>query len=214
MEEAAAVRRATREAVCDIEPDRLRADIQARVEEMPATPGVLTLLSARTAPRTDPPDGIAELAAGIQLVYEGLRLTRDLAHDEPWARGEREQGDLDIVLADVLVSRGFFLLARTEAAQSAVSMVQAFGRDQTYRVRGREPPTAEFDLDVDVLELAVLTGQAAAGQPLPSNARTFATEMVDDHDGQLPPVGAVLAESTHDRLDAVLDGEELPTSPE
>jgi hypothetical protein len=214
MEEAAAVRRATEEAIRDIEPDRLRADIRTRVEEMSTTPGVLTLLSARAAPRTDPPDGVAELAAGIQLVYEGLRLTRELAHDEPWERGDRETGDLAIVLADVLVSRGFFLLARTEAAQSAVSMVQAFGRDQTYRVRGEEPPTTEFDLDVDVLELAILTGQAAAGEPLPSNARGFATEMVDAHGSHLPPVEDILAKSTHERLDALLAGEELPTSPE
>jgi len=208
------VRRATEEAVRDIEPDRLRADIRARVEEMSATPGVLTLLSARATPGTDPPDGIAELAAGIQLVYEGLRLTRTLAHDEPWASGNDATGDLAIVLADVLVARGFFLLARTEAAQSAVSMVQAFGRDQTYRVRGEAPPSPDFDLDIDVLELAVLTGQAAAGQPLPSDARRFATEMVADHDDRLPPVGAILSDATRTRLDDVLASEELHTPPE
>lgn len=214
MEEAAAVRRATEEAVRDVVPDRLRGDILDRVEGMPTSPGVLTLLSARTAPR-DPPDGVVELAAGIQLVYEGLRLTKELAHEEPWAHGSRETGDLEIVVADVLVARGFFLLARTEAAQAAVSMLQAFGRDQTYRVRDEVPPSPDFDLDVDVLELAVLTGQAAAGHPLPEerDARAFARRLVDDGGGQLPSVEAVLTESTGERLDALLAGE-VRTSPE
>jgi hypothetical protein len=216
MEEAAAVRRATEEAIQDVVPGRLQADILDRVDAMPAAPGVLTLLSART-PRTDPPDGVVELAAGIQLVYEGLRLTRQLAHEEPWARGDREAGDLAIVAADVLVARGFFLLARTEAAQAAVSMLQAFGHDQSYRVRNEEPPATapDFDLDVDVLELAVLTGQAAADQPLPDEreARAFAQRLVDEQGGRLPTVADVLSESTRERLDALLaDG--VRTSPE
>lgn len=217
MEEAVAVRRATEEAIRDVVPERLHADILDRVEEMPTAPGVLTLLSARTTPRTDPPDGVVELAAGIQLVYEGLRLTRQLAQEEPWARGARAEGDLAIVAADVLVARGFFLLARTEAAQAAVSMLQAFGHDQSYRVRDEEPPATapDFDLDVDVLELAVLTGQAAADQPLPDEleARAFARRLVDDHGGHLPTAKDLLAESTGERLDALLAGE-VRTSPE
>ncbi|UHQ95994.1 hypothetical protein HYG82_21195 [Natrinema halophilum] len=38
------------------------------------------------------PDGIVTHAAGVQLIYEGLRLTRTLAHDEPWT-AINEAGD-------------------------------------------------------------------------------------------------------------------------
>lgn len=211
MEEAEAVRQAARDAVRDIEPGRLQADIVERLDAMSQTPGVLTLVSAR-ALDGDPADGVLELAAGVQLVYEGLRLTEHLAADEPWTRGEYEEGDLAIIVADVLVSRGFFLLARTEASQSAISMVQAFGRDQSYRVRGEEPASPDFDLQIDVLKLAILTGQAAVGRPLPTDIREFTADLVSTHGGNLPPVEALRSDQLSDRLDTLLADGEVRTS--
>lgn len=213
MEEAEAVRQAARDAVRDIDPDRLQADIVERLDAVSQTPGVLTLMSAR-ALDGEPADGVLELAAGVQLVYEGLRLTEHLAADEPWTRGASEEGDLSIIVADVLVSRGFFLLARTEASRSAISMVQAFGRDQSYRVRGEEPDSPDFDLQTDVLKLAILTGQAAVGRTPPTDIRGFAADLVAAHGGDLPPVGAVRSDQLSDRLDALLADGEVPTSPE
>ncbi|MFB6171114.1 MAG: hypothetical protein ABEJ23_01170 [Haloarculaceae archaeon] len=211
MEEAEAVRQAARDAVRDIEPDRLRADIVERLDATSQTPGVMTLASAR-ALDGEPADGVLELAAGVQLVYEGLNLTEHLATDEPWTRGAVDEGDLGIIVADVLVSRGFFLLARTEASRSAISMVQAFGRDQSYRVRGEEPDSPDFDLQIDVLKLAILTGQAAAGRPLPSDVRRFTADLVATHDGDLPPVETVASGQLADRLDALLADGEVRTS--
>jgi len=119
MDDVVRVRAAAREAVEDIEPDRLRRVLFNRLSDAPMTPAALTLVSAR-APETSvdtDTNGIAERAAGVQLIYEGLRLTRSLAWAEPWAEtADADVGDtdadLDVLAADVLVSRGFFLLAR------------------------------------------------------------------------------------------------------
>lgn len=205
MEEVPAVRRAAREAVRDIEPDRLRTDILARIEEASAAPGVLTLLSTDGAADADGPH---ELAAGVQLVYEGLRLTRRLAHEEPWAAGDGRDADVAMLVADVLVSRGFFLLARTRAADPAVDMVRTFGRDQSRRLAGEQPRHPPYALEVDALELAVLTGQAAAGRPLP-DARGFARDLVEEHDGRLPPANALASDPSRSRLGTVIGGGEV-----
>jgi hypothetical protein len=165
MEEAAAVRRATTEAVGDVVPEALRSDIESRLADGSMTPGALTLLAATAAP--DGPaefgalDGLVERAAGVQLIYEGLRLTRDLVRDDPWAAGDGDRGDMCVLAADVLVARGFYLLARTEAATRAVAVVRAFGRDQTTR-REEDDPSHDRNLERDVLDLALVAGTAAA----------------------------------------------------
>src|SRR6056297_1877922 len=105
MEEVAAVRRAALAAVDDVEPDRLHERIDARLDDASLAPGVLTLVSAGAT--SDPPvdltDGVADRAAGVQLIYEGLSLTRQLAHDDPWVNGNRDTANLDILIADILV---------------------------------------------------------------------------------------------------------------
>lgn len=165
MEEAATCRRAAREAVRDIEPDRLHDVIDDHVADASMTPGALALLSARAADETVDFDSISDRAAGVQLIYEGLRLTRTLAHAEPWASSDdHTEPNLDVLAADVLVSRGFYLLARTDAADKAVATVRAFGRDQTLR-RAPDADAAALDgsLERNVLELAVITGASAVG---------------------------------------------------
>lgn len=170
MEEAAAVGRAASEATADVVPVALRETIDEYVADVSLVPGVLTLLTARTA-TGEAPDDLAEQAAGVQLIYDGLRLTRDLAHRNPWAEetfendGDRDAADMAILAADVLVARGFYLLARTEAATEAVEVVRAFGRDQTERETSSTSRAAALDrnLESDVLELAIRTGVAAGG---------------------------------------------------
>lgn len=167
MEQAAICRRAARDAVQDIFPDRLQADIDDRLSEASMVPGALALLCARSADDAVDLEGVADRAAGVQLIYEGLRLTRTLAHEEPWI-GSDDQTDanMDILAADVFVSRGFYLLARTEAATKAVETVQAFGRDQTLRRdAATDADRTELDgsLERNVLELAVIAGVTATG---------------------------------------------------
>ncbi len=168
MEEAAAVRRAASEATADVVPGELRETIDDHVADGSVVPGVLTLLSAR-AVSGDDPDDLAEQAAGVQLIYDGLRLTRRLARSNPWreADADAEDADMAVLAADVLVSRGFYLLARTEAAEDAVAVVRSFGHDQTDREDADDDRAAELDrrLEVDVLELAVTVGVTAANGP-------------------------------------------------
>jgi hypothetical protein len=200
MEEVAAVRRAALAAVDDVEPDRLHGRIDARLDDASLAPGVLTLVSADAT--SDPPidlaDGVADRAAGVQLIYEGLSLTRQLAHDDPWINGDRDTADLDILIADILVSRGFYLLARTEAADAAVSVVRSFGHDQTVR-RTTDDESLDTALETDILELAVVAGVTAAGiRPTPT-LREYATELAADG---LPPNAELLGEEVADALRA------------
>jgi len=200
MEEVAAVRRAALAAVDDVEPDRLHGRIDARLDDASLAPGVLTLVSADAT--SDPPidlaDGVSDRAAGVQLIYEGLSLTRQLAHDDPWVNGDRDTADLDILIADILVSRGFYLLARTEAADAAVSVVRSFGHDQTVR-RTTDDESLDTALETDILELAVVAGVTAAGiRPTPT-LREYATELAVDG---LPPNAELLGEEVADALRA------------
>lgn len=199
MEEAAAVRRAAREATRDVTPDELRETIDEYVDAGSFVPGVLTFVSARAVDGEEAP-APTERAAGVQLVYDGLRLTRELAQSDPWAGarvnrgGDRTTGvdekttaddattagesttvdgaeaailesDMAVLAADVLVSRGFYLLARTEAAEKAVEVARAFGRDQTVReTAGADRARAlDHNLESDVLELALVAGVTAVG---------------------------------------------------
>lgn len=193
MEEAAAIRRAALDAVGDVEPAGLRERIGSYLDDGSVVPGVLTLLTVGSVTESPVPSlgsvdsdlaedshkgdelatPVAERAAGVQLIYEGLRLTRELAHANPWEGGNSDEADLDVLVADVLVARGFFLLARTEASEAAVETVRAFGRDQTVR-RETDNPALDRNLEADVLELAVVAGTAAGGQTAPPQLREFA----------------------------------------
>ncbi|MXV60929.1 hypothetical protein GS429_02350 [Natronorubrum sp. JWXQ-INN-674] len=157
-------------------------------------------------------DAIATQAAGVQLIYEGLRLTRSLAHDEPWAAdadstGDSNAGDLEILAADILVARGFYLLARTDAAGKAVRTVQAFGRDQTRRTAvangespadssGSELDSAAIDanLERDILELAVLTGTAAVGTSTSPRLLATVDAIADAVGTSFPPASECLTD--------------------
>ncbi|WP_049893243.1 DUF7114 family protein [Natronococcus jeotgali] len=185
MEQADSCRRAALEAVTDVEPPALHEFIESTLESASMLPGALTLESARAVDSSDPigrddalDDGIVTHAAGVQLIYEGLRLTRSLAREEPWSDAETDaDGDLEVLAADILVARGFYLLARTDAADKAVRTVQAFGRDQTHRLESREGSdpavTRDTNLERDVLELAVRAGAAAVDEgPSPSLLET------------------------------------------
>ncbi|SIS08189.1 DUF7114 family protein [Natronorubrum thiooxidans] len=245
MEQADSCRRAASEAIADVEPPQLHDYLEATLDEASMVPGVLTLESATAAAAPDgsgrrefegdldtdhsddspnDSDGIATQAAGVQLIYEGLRLTRSLAHDEPWTTAETgttaetadgQAGDLEILAADILVARGFYLLARTDAAGKAVRTVQAFGRDQTQRSTvaatdgptrssstettaesathtddntGVDPATIDANLERNILELAVLTGTAAVGTTPSSRLLATAETIADAVDTDFPPV--------------------------
>jgi len=179
MENVAAVRQAAVAAVDDVEPAPLRDRITARLDDATLAPGILTLASAGAVRDGSLADGLADRAAGVQLIYEGLGLTRQLSHDTPWVGGDRDAADLDILIADILVARGFYLLARTEAADDAVAVVRSFGHDQTVR-RTTDDPSLDAHLEADIMELAVVTGVTAAGERPTPQLRDYAADLAAD----------------------------------
>jgi len=209
MDDAARIRRAATDAVSDIEPRRLREEIDDALADASMAPGALVLLSARAVDDSVAAEPVAERGAGVQLIYEGLRLTRQLAHDEPWAEldpADHTEPNLAVLAADVLVSRGFYLLARTEAAGAAVDVVRAFGRDQTLRRDAENARALDRSLETSVLELAVIAGTTAvdgvSADAAPARPRLMqvATELGRTTELPLAPA----AELFGDGLDAFL----------
>ncbi|XVH32629.1 DUF7114 family protein [Haloferacaceae archaeon DSL9] len=217
MDDAVRIRTAAREALSDIEPTRLREVLANRLADASMLPGVLALLSARAIDPGVDTDRLAERAAGVQLIYEGLRLTRALGHAEPWT--DLEDGDtdadMDILAADVFVSRGFYLLARTEAAAAAVGTVRSFGRDQTYRRAAstdREREALDRTLEADVFELAVVAGTTAASGEPSDELLDYASTLARDYDGGFPSAGIDLPAETESRI-AALSADRVASSP-
>jgi len=244
MEEAAAVRRAALAAVGDVEPAGLRERIETRLDDGSLAPGALTLLSARAvydAGSTDDQlfdtEAIAERAAGVQLIYEGLRLTRTLAQDPPWERERSRtdgagaddigagpgpdlgpdaepltEADMAILVADVLVSRGFYMLARTDAAEDAVAVVQAFGRDQTTR-RTSGDASLDRNLERDMFELAAVTGTTAVGGEATPALREYAAGLAATAE-PLPLAAGLFTDATVGELAGHVDASDtgVPTS--
>ncbi|MFB6312204.1 MAG: hypothetical protein ABEH64_13605, partial [Salinirussus sp.] len=79
MEDAAAIRRAATDAVDDVEPATLRDAIERHIADGSMVPGVLTLHIVRAVDGSAPAgadslgETIATRAAGVQLIYDGLR---------------------------------------------------------------------------------------------------------------------------------------------
>lgn len=205
MEEAERARAAAREAVADVEPDDLRAAMDRRLARTSVVPGVLTLLSARVIAGGADDDALAGRAAGVQLIYGGLSLTRDLVESDPWlAEGDDgdRPADLDVLAADVLVARGFRLLARTDAADAAVRTVRSFGRERTDVQEGRDPSART--LEPAVFDLAAVAGATANGADAPLALRQYLVGLADSAGGA--PLGGpedVLPETVADVMGRV-----------
>lgn len=210
MEEAVRARAAARDALEDVIPMQLHDLIDDRLRTATMTPGVLTRLSARATDRDYDPGALDRRAAGVQLIYEGLDLTRSLARTEPWIDdAARTEADVDILAADVLVARGFYLLARTEAATKAVDTIRAFGRDETERETGRPdtvPGLTGRALEADVFELAIVAGVSLTGRDPPGGVRSFAVDLARSFDSTLPAAPELVSDRTMDALTALVSG--------
>jgi hypothetical protein len=215
MDTAVRARTAARETVADIEPPALRAVLFDRLDTTSMAPGAVVLT---TATGRDPAVGTEPLldrAAGVQLIYEGLRLTRALAHDEPWdgITDTDIDADLDILAADVLVSRGFSLLAPTEASDAAVETIRAFGRDQTTRRESAtDDATLDRNLEADIFALAVRAGVTAIGGDPSEALLGDAAAAAREYDDELPPAATVLTDSFRQRLTDSSSGGDDPVA--
>lgn len=220
MDDAVRAREAAIEALADVEPAPLRDVLTDRIVDASMTPGVLTLVSAHALDPGVSLSGIAERAAGVQLIYEGLRLTRSLAQEVPWAtlsdtdfEGDIE-ADLEILAADVLVSRGFYLLARTEAAERAVETVRSFGADQTrIQSAGTDIDAAALDrnLEADVFALGVVAGATAVGGDTPDSLLAYAEKLARscEYEGDLPPAAVALPDTAGERIATLSDDDRV-----
>lgn len=198
MDEAVQARTAAREAIEGITPDRLKSVMDAHLAGASMIPGVLAILSARVVGGDVEETTVSNRAAGVQLIYDGLRLTRSLVETEPWRHsGGTLEDDLDILAADVLVSQGFHLLAHTEAADKAVETVREFGREQT-DIRELRGPSAR-SLEANVFELAVIAGATATGNDAPLPLRQYVVGLARSHgDPPLPDATAGLPEGVEE----------------
>jgi hypothetical protein len=183
MEEAAAVRDGAREVLAEITPPALRREATQALDDGWPAPGVVAVLAARRAGVEGVDADLRERAIGVQLIYEGLALTRRLVEEAPWADTDDPDphADVEVLVADVLVSRGSYLLSYTEAADRCVEVIRAFGRRETER-----PADADWELEADALALGAVAGATAGGEDADDAAEWAAS------------------------LSASLDGDELP----
>lgn len=191
MDDAAAVRRAASRAVGAVEPEPLRDRLEGALDATSPVPGLLVVTSAGAVDGGVDVEAIADRVAGVQLVYAGLRVTRGLASDPPWTTGGADLANLDVLAADILVARGAYLLAGTEASDAAVGVIRSFGRDQTNR-EGQEGP--DTDLEADVFELAAIAGATAVGPGTPPQLIQWAVELASVEGGLPDPASLASAE--------------------
>lgn len=182
MEEAARTRRAARSAVTEVEPQTLRQYIYDVLDEGTMAAGALALYTVESQQsRTDPT--AEKRAAGVQLIYDGLRLTRELARTDPWhVDDDHDPSNLALLAADVMVSKGFSILAGTAAGTFAVELVRRFGRQS----RSLDEP--DDRLEADTLELALLAGGPDPDSQLEERIRTIG----DTIGTPLPPADQLL----------------------
>ena len=209
---AATAERAARTAVADIEPVKLREEIDNVLADGSVVPGALTFRVGTVgdddagAHSVDGPLG--RRAAGVQLVFAGLDRTRHLATDADWTADVNTGTETDLALlgADVAVARGAYLLARTAAADRAVGVVRRFGRNQTEaETSDAGPGRSRCGLERDALELAVIAGGTVGGEAVASQLEEAVGELATlliDEDGAFRAVDRVHSEAVANRLAA------------
>lgn len=180
MDETAHTRAAFQEGINDITPMALRSRLEDVLAAASMTPGALAVLTATTLEESVEPERAANRGAGVQMSYEGLRLSRELIHTDPWTNGDRDRADLNAVAAEVLVARGFEYLAHTGVAMDVVDAVRQFGTDQTYRETDPEPEALDRELEADFVRIGLKAGIDIALDSIPETAGTVADELADE----------------------------------
>lgn len=183
MEEVGALRQALYGSLDGLEPPAFHDRVVAIVGDTSLLPGALAIRTATSIDAGADIAAAAQPAAGVQLSYEGLEMTRAILRAERWEdRAEREAYYRDLLVAEVLVSRGLYHLAATGVASDAVEIVRKFGRTQSSsdQLGGRH---AEEPLEVDILELAVAAGADAVMDGVPASVgvrgNDIARELLD-----------------------------------
>ena len=190
MEPGPAVRDAASHVVADVEPERLGSALETRIEAASMVPGAVTVITAKRLGGTEAGDAAMDRAVGVQLCYEGLRLTRTLIREEErYDVDDPTEPYLDLVAAEVMVSRGFVELAETAVADNAIEIVRRFSRQQT---ESYDADRRDAALEHDVVSLAVAAGATVVLDAVPSAVEEQGTRLAADvARDPLPPVTAV-----------------------
>ena len=182
MTEEGAVSDALWDSLADIGPPTFRSHLEGVLEDQSLTPGVLTVKTARALDGSTDLEASAMRGAGVQLSYEGLRLTRAVVDErgalDTAVEEAQEEYYLDLLAAEVLVSRGFYHLATTGVSDQAVEIVRRFGRNQTHELDGQSP--TEASLEEDVIKLAVNAGADMSTTPVSSAVTSFGERLATE----------------------------------
>lgn len=181
------VSEALRRSLDDIEPSSFNEHLHEVLEDRPLTPAALTVTTGRAIDSTADSKQLAELGIGVQLGYEGLRLTRALIDTESWLEQQQAtDDDIDVLTAEVLVARGFNILAETGTVTQAVEIVRRFGRNRARDRRGSNPhgPT----LEADIASLAVNTGADCVLSTVPPSIASLGEDLGTRLDDDPMPV--------------------------
>ena len=217
MTESTAVRDALSDALSDIEPSAFHSRCDELLAAEPLTPGVLTLRTARALDPSVTTEAGAIRGAGVQLSYEGLRLTRRIIRErkrDALARATNGAGSdaetyyLDLLAAEVMVSRGFYQLATTGVSDQAVEIVRRFGRNQTIEHESGIPEAPS--LEVDVIKLAVNAGADLANVPLTPALTSFGERLADELEAEPLPDPEPALSGIESRIQGVTSHSEVP----
>lgn len=214
MDEVHRVRSVAVRGTRDIVPSALGDRIESRIEDAPVDPGRVVLASARHHGTGSIDDHQLACAAAVVQLYEGLRITRRLIDDDPWGDvGDHpDDADLEIIAADVLVSRAVSTLARTRAAGATVQVVREFGQYQASR-RVQEGGIDARELEPSVVELAAVVGVASVDRPTDQEVLDaigrVATATERDFDG----LAALLEGTPLDVVDDIAHSIDVPDDP-
>ncbi len=222
MDEAAAVREGAREVLRDVSPAALRRVACDVVENGWPAPGVVTVLAARRAGADGIDHDLRSRAVGVQLIYEGLALTRRLVREEPWLDASGRPGGSDARPAvdspredgrpgadavpgrrdfdadpDVEVLAADVLVARGSnllAYTEAADRCVEVIRDFGRRQTARESLPSDRELEADVMTLAAEAGTTAVTSAPAPHAVEWAESMASSLDGsELPDAASLVA---------------------
>lgn len=152
------VSEALQRSIGGIEPCTFNEHLRAVLADRPLTPAALTVTTGRAIDGAADLEALADRGVGVQLGYEGLRLTRGLIAGDSWLdRTDVAREDLDMLAAEILVARGFHHLSGTGVVTDAVETVRRFGQRHA-QARGDADPVVDGSLEGDILMLAVDAG--------------------------------------------------------
>jgi hypothetical protein len=206
--ETTVVRETVAQSLADIEPPAFREHLLEVVLEDSLVPGVLTVHTARALEPSADVDACTLYGVGVQLTYEGLRLTRSILSEEEWtSTDDRTNYYLDLLAAAVLVSRGYYYLADSGVSQDAVDAARRFGRYQTYAQNGGLDD--KYSLEEDFIALAVSTGADFALGTVPPSVTAYGESLATDIGKDPLPAPETALEGVHERLRTLGSSPEL-----